>query len=254
MYEQVCYKKPFLKDVILRLDFGAPVAALSRAVPQKIATLALQRFPIAEQQKGKSHGVVISDAAIETTQQEIVQWLYHGRNREKTLSITASALFLSHRAYESYEALKNDINPVIDAVFDLQKDLVIARIGLRYINVLETDKLNPLSWEGYIRNDLLGSINAFGDTGTLSRAFQIIEFNDDGRQTKLQLGIANPDFPAPIKRNQFVIDIDSSYQGALGGPEVKDAIEIAHSKIQDLFETIITQTTRDLMEQVLDGH
>lgn len=51
MHEKICYKKPFLKEVILRLDFGSRVEAFIRALPQKVATAALQRFPMSEPQK-----------------------------------------------------------------------------------------------------------------------------------------------------------------------------------------------------------
>lgn len=42
MFEQICYKKPFLKEVILRIDFPAPIAELSSSIPQSVSKKILQ--------------------------------------------------------------------------------------------------------------------------------------------------------------------------------------------------------------------
>ena len=53
-----------------------------------------------------------------------------------------------------------------------------------------------------------------------------------------------------IKQKQFVLDIDAYFQGALDKEDVTKSFETAHSKIQELFESSITEKTRELMKPV----
>lgn len=248
MYEDACYKKTFLKDVIFRLDFGSSVEAFQRALPQKLATAALQQFPISEPQKGRAQKFVVSDTDVQTETKETVQWAYHGRNREKTLIISSDEIIVSNRKYESFESFRKDIDEILRLLFATQKDLSVGRFGLRYINVLEIPDGNPLSWSEYVNGETLGIIDLNKDTEAISRAFHVIEFNYDGQQVKVQFGIQNPDYPAPVKRRQFVLDIDVFVHGALSYEDVCKHIDAAHERIQDFFENSITDKTRTLME------
>lgn len=251
MYENVCYKKPFLKDVILRLDFGSKVEAFSRALPQKVATAALQRFPLFEPQKTQTQEIMFSAMALQTKTEDTMQWVYHGRNREKTLTITPEMFLIRNQSYESFENFHGDFDHVLNVLFEAQKDLSVGRVGLRYINILDTPGDDPLAWADYVNEDMLGIIDMHKDVKALSRAFHIVEFNYDGQNVKFQFGIANPDYPAPIKRRQFVLDIDSYFTGALTQEDVARSVDAAHEKIQSLFEESITERTRAIMEAVV---
>ncbi|MEW6312957.1 MAG: TIGR04255 family protein [Pseudomonadota bacterium] len=248
MHENVCYKKPFLKDVILRLDFGSMVESFTRALPQKVATAALQRFPLFEPQKAQIQEITFSTSALQTKTADSMQWVYHGKNREKALTITPEFFLITNRQYESFEAFHEDFDHVLKTLFEAQNDLSVGRVGLRYINVLDTPGDEPLAWADYINEGMLGIIDMHKDVKALTRAFHIVEFNYDGQHVKFQFGISNPDYPAPIKRRQFVLDIDSYFTGALTQEDVARCVNAAHEKIQALFEESITDKTRALMK------
>ncbi|KPK51728.1 MAG: hypothetical protein AMS22_10420 [Thiotrichales bacterium SG8_50] len=248
MYDSVCYKRSFLKEVILRVDFGSRVETFMRALPQKIATAALQRFPLAEPKKAQTREVTFSGTAVQAKTEESMEWVYHGKNREKSLTITPEALLVTNRRYESFEALREDTDHVLRTLFEAQKDLSVARVGLRYINILDVAGDAPLLWTDYVNEEMLGIIDMHKDAAALTRVFHIVEFNYDGQQVKFQFGIANPDYPAPIKRKQFVLDLDSFFVGALSQEDVSRYIEAAHERIQALFEESITDKTRALMD------
>lgn len=252
MYEAVWYKKPFLKDVIFRIDFGSRIDAFTRNLPPKLATAALKRFPLPEPQKAQSKSVTFLPNSVQTETAETMEWVYHGRNREKTLTITAQSLFVSHRKYESFEKLHEDLDHTLSALYETQQDLSIARVGLRYVNILdiptEKEGENPLAWSEYVNEQMLGIIDMHKDADALSRVFHIVEFNYDGQLVKFQFGIANPDYPAPIKRKQFILDIDSFFVGALTQDDIPACINSAHDKIQALFEESITDKTRQIMQ------
>lgn len=251
MYDEVCYKKPFLKEVICRLDFGARVERFLKSLPQKLATAALREFPISEPQKAQTQEFMVSATGFQTKSEETIQWTYHGKNREKTLVISPEAMIVTNRKYKDFEAFHNDVDNVVDSLFDAEKELSVARLGLRYVNVIELDNGDPLTWAEYVNEQMLGIIDTHKDQGALSRVFHIVEFNYDTVHVKFQFGMPNPDYPALIKRKQFVLDIDAYVQGALTQQDVEESIEVAHEKIQELFESSITDRTRDLMQPVM---
>ena len=81
----------------------------------------------------------------------------------------------------------------------------------------------------------------------MTRAFHILEFNFSGRHVKYQFGIANPDYPAIVKKKEFVLDLDSYIFGLHGFNDAIECVNNCHSKIQELFEDSITDATRSLM-------
>ena len=108
-----CYKHTFLKDVILRVDFGSRVEILGKNLPQKIASAALKRFPISEPQKGHLQSITFSPTTLETSTQETAEWIYHGRDRKKTLILTPDSLSITNTQYESFESLCDDYRLVL---------------------------------------------------------------------------------------------------------------------------------------------
>jgi hypothetical protein len=52
MHEDIRYEKHFLKEVIVRIDFVAPLDELTKSLPQKVAKVASQQFPIVEPTEG----------------------------------------------------------------------------------------------------------------------------------------------------------------------------------------------------------
>ena len=46
MYEAACYEKTFLKEVIARIDFVAPISGLEQRLPPKLAKVLSKDFPI----------------------------------------------------------------------------------------------------------------------------------------------------------------------------------------------------------------
>ena len=250
MYEDIRYEEPFLKDVIFRLDYGNRLDAFNQSLPPKLASTALKHFPISEPQKGQAQQFTVSPGAIQAKTEEMTNWIYHGKTREKTLNVTSDSLVITNRKYQKFEGFREDTDTITAVLFESQKDLVIARLGLRYINILDVPGNNPLDWSDYVDEKMLGIINTHKNQGHLSRVFHIVEFNYGDLYAKFQFGIPNPDYPALIKRKQFILDIDAYVQGALTKEDVLESTYTAHEKIQELFESSIHDSTRQLMKLI----
>lgn len=247
MYENICYKKPFLKEVIFRIDFPSPIEGLGSNLPRTISKLALKKFPISEPQKVQAQSFKISATNVESQKKETTQWVFHGKNRNKHLTIIENAIIFSYKKYKSYENFIEETKDIVDEFFKKYQKLSVSRVGLRYVNIIELNENDPLSWEEYINEGMSGVIDFYGNKNNITRSFHILEYNFDGQSVKYQFGIANPDYPAVVKRKHFVLDLDSYFNGAIEQNEIYECTERAHDKIQDLFEKSITDKTRSLM-------
>lgn len=248
MYEDVLYKKPFLKEVIFRLDFPTPLLGIEKSLPTKVSNKILKRFPIAEPQKSQAQEFQFSGTDFQTSSKEITTWTFHGKERNKTLSIIPSTLTLSVKNYVNYELLIDDLRDILEEFFKSHKDLNASRMGLRYVNIIDLKGDNPMDWKDYINEGMLGIFDFHKDQTSLTRIFHVLEYGFEDLSVKFQFGIVNPDYPSRIKRKQFVLDIDAYFSGAFDYAEVIENIDSSHNKIQELFEKSITDETRTKMK------
>lgn len=247
MYDDICYDQPFLKEVIVRVDFSSPLDALASTIPPKVSNAALACFPVSEPRKALAQELQLSANAVQHRRQEFTEWNYYGRDREKRLMISPAVIFATYSRYSTYEVLKDDFLSVLSVLFPTFPDLRASRLGLRYINHIETNDGNPLHWNEYVDERLLGLFARFTDREHVSRLFNITEFKYDDLQVKFQFGVPNPDFPAPIRRPLFVLDIDAYVQGLQDLGEISANIDRAHKQIQAMFEDSITDRLREVM-------
>jgi len=247
MYEKVCYDNSFLKMVVLRIDFPSAVPSLTNDLPVKLANAALNRFPIQEPLKTLSHELMLSPEKIEHRQSEAIEWQFHGRDREKTLTIAPTVMLIKRNRYSTYEELKDEFDSVAGALFAQEPELEASRMGLRYVNRIEIEDGEPLRWSKYINDNLLGLFDHFTDPRVLTRVMHVVEMKNEQVNVKFQFGMPNPDFPSAIRRRHFVLDLDGYVQGPQGLDELNANIEEAHARIQNLFEESITKDLREAM-------
>jgi uncharacterized protein (TIGR04255 family) len=85
------------------------------------------------------------------------------------------------------------------------------------------------------------------DRGLIARAFHKLELNYGELFLTYQFGIANPDYPATVKRKHYVLDIDGAYAALQTPSEVQAHVNNAHKAIQRVFEASITDALRAKM-------
>lgn len=248
-YTRVCYSKPFLKDVILRVDFATPLPCLAKKLPSKLSKAALASFPVAEPQKVMAQELQFSaTGAVSSNSREETQWVFFGKDREKNIVIAPTVLVMRTGVYSTYENMTDNFFSVFSVLAGIEPDMVISRVGLRYINVIELPDGDPLDWNEYIDESFLGIVRGAYKKQNLSRAFHILEYAFGNINLKCQFGIANPDYPALVKRRQFVIDMDAHSEVSHDVDVLRPVIDDAHTIIQDFFESAISSNTRKLMK------
>jgi uncharacterized protein (TIGR04255 family) len=247
MYEQVCYQKSFLKQVIVRVDFATPLDSLEKNVPSKLLNSIVESFPIIEPADVIAHELSLDGNAFKSKQTMNKQWNYFAKDRSRQLTLTPQYIFVLYTAYRDFEETKEQFGIVVNALLKAFPDTKASRFGLRYINEIELPLDDPTAWNDYITPTLLGSRDFFGPDDAITRLISIAElkYNDVG--VRFQFGMPNPDYPAPLKRPLFILDLDASVSQAHDLTEVMQYMDETHSRIQSVYERSITNTLREKM-------
>jgi uncharacterized protein (TIGR04255 family) len=246
--DSLCYKRNFLTEVIARIDLVSPLSCLEKEITKDIRKKALGRFPIEEPKQAFAHEIILSEKESATKKQPYTEWNYFGPNREKQLTIIPPAFFVAYKKYyDKYEELRDDFIAISNAFFQSYEQSQPSRLGLRYINELTLPGDNPLNWQEYVNNNLLGMFSYTIDDAAPSRIFHNYEVVFKNFNLRFQFGLHNPDYPAPIRRRVFILDYDAYFKGAIEPKDIPDCLDQFHSTIQGLFEKCITGKLREVM-------
>jgi uncharacterized protein (TIGR04255 family) len=243
---EISYKRNFLTEVIARIDFASPIQKLNQELPPKVSERALKAFPIQEPRKAIGRELQISPVAVESKNIEFTEWNFYGKEREKRFVLFNQAMFVAYNRYPKYEPFKKDFIDVLEVLFNEIPEVVPNRLGLRYINNFEIPNGDPFNWDEYFNQHLLSSHRFYEDKTAISRVFNNLEFNFQDFNLRFQFGMPNPDYPAPIKKKHFVLDLDAYHQGLQTFQEIPGNLDRYHTQIQTLFESSITDKLREV--------
>jgi uncharacterized protein (TIGR04255 family) len=247
MTDQICYKKNFIAAVIARIDFVSPISSLEKTIPQNIIRCIRNIFPI--QEPNVKNILNVDD--ISGNQKNVIntEWTFHGKNREKSFTLTPNSFFTQYNTYNSYEEFSKEFLDISSNILlEFQDTADIGRLGLRYVNNILFDG-DPLDWYKYINNNFLTLINFKNSENNLTRIFQTMEYDFDDYNLKFRFGLPNPDFPSKIKQKIYVLDYDAYYMGAIDNSTLGTTLEKYHSCIQEFFEASITDELRKEMNE-----
>lgn len=247
MTTDILYKKPFLTEVIARVDFPSPIEGIEKQLPPEISKGMMKIFPIAEPRKAIAQELRISPDELRQKRLELMEWRFHGRDRDKTLTIIPTAVFVKYTVYHSYEVLKEEFLGALEVFFTTFEDAQGSRLGLRYINNIVLDNGDPLSWNDYLNERMLHLFQFYPDVGAIARVFHNLEWNFGEFNLRYQFGMHNPDYPAPIRKKSYILDLDAYYQGPHDYAEISSNLDKFHDRIQKLFELSITDDLREIM-------
>lgn len=248
--DTICYKKNFLSEVIIRVDFLSPQKVLESDLPKELSNIAVKYFPIPEPKEAVEDKLEITKDQVKRNQLYLTHWNFHGKNRDKTLTYIPSAMHIKYLKYENYENAKKEFLDIMNVYFSQFNDTQIKRLGLRYINKISfLNEANPLKWNKYFNENLLKLIEFSHEKEKLARIFNNLEFSFDDFHLRFQFGMHNPDFPTPIKQKIFILDFDAYNYTIIEQGDLHQNMDLLHNKIQTYFEKSITDELREKMDE-----
>ncbi|CAG0986986.1 MAG: hypothetical protein MPEBLZ_02889 [Candidatus Methanoperedens nitroreducens] len=244
------YKKNFLTNVIVRVDFPNPLK--TDTLPPDFTKVILKSFPISEPKKlvqmvGTFKVEPKKKLEVETGE-EMTEWNYYGVNREKRLVIQKDILSISYlKSYKGFEDLKSEFLNIIEKLFEVFKDIQINRLGLRYINEINLDETDSFNWKKYLNSNLLSIFNITENKDIIARGLNNLILNYGNMILNFHYGMHNPDFPAAIRKKIFVLDYDAYYTGLYELKDIESNLLTFHEEIEKLFENNIEDGLREVM-------
>ncbi|KGS15481.1 TIGR04255 family protein [Pseudomonas coronafaciens] len=161
------------------------------------------------------------------------------------VSLKESAITIETTSYTGFDTLRERITKVVKAAEEIIDSDFFTRIGLRYINVIDSGDDPITDW---INPALTGAVTSNAFTGISDFAGRMQLKADDGGCT-FQHGIRlaqikEGDQPKP----EYLIDIDI-FRTEISTQDVADAIEVMHQQAFDLFDWSLTDTSRDYLSK-----
>lgn len=241
MFEEICYKKNYIVDAICRLDFASPIPELKNSMPKEIYAVVKKYFPIADPQD-----VIGTELSISPINGPVVnqistkQWVFLSRDRKNKCTIESANVGFSITNYDRFDELRGAIIDILTVIMTHNPDNQGKRLGLRYINSF------PLKDHGdWITEKFFTAISAHKDEKTI-KLLTTLEYDvlEKDLNVRLSYGYNNPDYPAVIKREDFIIDIDAYTTGIIYCDDIPNYIDNMHSEVQSCFELMITDSLR----------
>lgn len=241
MYETVRYLNNYLQEVICRLDFATPIMELKKSMPKPIFEVVKKYYPIAEPQDVIGTELNINPINGPTINKTITkQWVFISRDRMNRCTIEAEEIIFSIRNYSVFEDLRNSVIDILKSVMKQFPDHQGKRFGLRYINDIPIK--DHTNW---IVEKFFSALAEHKDEKT-TKLLTTLEYSliDTGLNVRLNYGFNNPDYPAIMKRDNFVIDIDAYVSDIIYEDDIHQLVENMHAEDQDCFEKMITDEFR----------
>lgn len=247
------YKKNYLDDVIIRIDFEK-ITDISK-IETYLEKLDKTLFPFKTETEsfGGTIKIDIEKEKVEQSKNKLPTWEYLDAYKNKKVTITPVFVAIEYlnRSYTNSKELILDCEKII---LSFIKDLSISslnRIGLRYINRfdLDVDVLGSIKWDNFFSKNLVGSIIFGNKLGyPLVRSMDNLHLRKDDHDIVIRYGIWNRDFPSENTRKEFVLDIDIFSKLPLEKIEdVEEIIKQYNQETENIFEEAIGVEIKKLL-------
>ena len=247
-YDDICYIRSCLSQVIIRLDFLEFIdnnILFGSSVEREV----LNSFP----RKGMQQIVrfqtmnVIADPngtrAEQTTRDGVQQEFSDPLGNKMVLS--NKFIIMEINQYTNYEEVMQMFVPVLKQLLERIR-LTSMRTGIRYINFFSDEGLRPK------KNYFVASVGALFDSkqsnGNCIRSMAMNEYIVEDMRLNFRFGMYNPQYPQLMKKANFVLDYDCFCDEAVVGFDaMMSHIQKGHDMIQRAFEDSITEQLRKVM-------
>lgn len=238
------YKKNFITSVIFRIDFPL-ILQIKEETPKEFQNKILSAYPILEPIQNIEVHIQDDENGFSSNKDISTTWNFYTSDKNAWIELSSNHLALVTKKYTEFSAYFESIKKIIDAFNSCYENILINRIGLRYVNQIKLSETDIFEWKKYINEELLGGLNLSEDKNNLKRIMQSTEIKvDEDTDIKIINGIYNSLYPSTIKQKEYVLDFDCYSQIETEKEKICEKIESYHSTIEDYFEKNITDEFR----------
>ncbi len=246
----VLYKKNFLTNVIIRIDFN-PIHALASDASPAMDSLSI--FPHKKQQEGEEVEVMFSNTGQSINRRLNRVWEYATDDRKRIVNIASTFLSIEYREgsytkFQDASILINDIWSEFARKYSINE---VGRVGLRYINEVECTDGDTFDLSGWLDDTFASSIKTgFKDGFRPVRSMHQIRLKKEAITVLMNYGMFNSEYPNPIAKKEFVIDIDCFILGEISFNHISKNLNDLNKISEEIFEDSIGSKLRADMGQL----
>jgi len=243
--DKVQYKKNFLTDVIFRIDFPI-ILDIAENTPKEFQNRILNDFPILEPIQQVGIGIEKRDSDINTFTANKTIWRFLSSKRDYIVELDSAFLAVVCKKYDNFTDFKKTVSKMLESFIQIYPNLMINRLGLRYINQIQLEEDDFFIWEKYLNKSLITNLNFFEEKSNLRRAMQVYEIVPENEVSiNFKCGIFNSSFPAPVNRKEFTLDYDCYTNTQLSSDQIVDKLANFNEIVGEYFEKSVTDKLRE---------
>lgn len=250
------FKRNFLTNVVLRIDFAEPVNGFNSEYFQKFKDNFKNLYSDVEFQTRLLQSVELNftDEQAKNNIKTIGNLgIFKFTNNKQTIEFDPMHFTLDRSDYTNFPEFIKTFEQGLGIIKVEHKIPEIKRVGLRFINIIKDESIKEIvDWPDYINESYLPkfdyTLKPITDSNyTLRRNINDFYFSDGDFIVHLRLGIWNANFPSIITDNEFVVDIDC-FSTILTNDEVmlKKVANMDHAAFK-LFDHVIKEKMKNLM-------
>lgn len=243
------YSKPAVQEAIFEAKFN--VEGFDSAVPGQIYERVKTKYPNKKDIKS-----VFFRLGAEGANQGTPPEAFRQRPVIQAINVDGSELIqvgpgiavANRLIYTKWEEFIPAIETVLDAYISLANPKILKRFGVRYINnfQIKEDNINMIEYFniGVKLPNKLGSMDGFDWNFLNTYPYK------NGQDFKVTIRLYTESQSSIEIGNKFLLDIDCSVESLEIIPKTKNIINLteeAHKVVSDIFESIITNKTREIM-------
>ena len=248
------YENNALSTVIFRVDFVSPINIDDGNLDKSCMNI----YPVMQTEVMNEHTVNtnIDEKGEMSIEREITSYTnkkFSDRQLMRYITISPKFVLTEIKNYTSYEDARDAFSSVFKVVISLNPEVVISRIGMRYINKIDLSTYKASSMKNYVKSNLFESTyNKAINDSSFARTQHLEELIIDDYRVRCVTGLFNPDYPAALKRNIVTLDFDAFIQGNVDSSMVESYLDKFHDSIETIFEYSILTKQREQMGIIND--
>lgn len=240
----ITYKKNYLTQVIFKVNFPL-IAELTKDVPPDFKEKVSVNFPILEPVKMSNIKVDATPGEVKTEREEMTIWRFKDKEERVFIELNCDYLAIVIKNYINYSEFEKIISDITTIFFDIYKDLVINRLGLRYINQIKLEEKTLYDWTGYLDSSLIANLGFVEKQDSIRRAMSFLEIAiDEETKLRLQYGVFNSTYPGKLLNKEFVLDYDCSTEVQFDKKNLNEKSKKFNDIITEYFEKSIEDNFR----------
>lgn len=246
------YKNNTLSTVIFRVDFVSPINVDDDGLDKACMSI----YPVKQTETINEENVTTSfnekgEMSIERNVVSFANKKYSDRQLMRYITVSPKYVLTEVTNYISYEDIRTTFISVFDAIRKANPDVVVSRIGMRYVNQIDLSSYKKTTRKSFVKQNLFESVyDDIIDDSLSARTQHLAEIIIDDYRVRCVTGLFNPDYPAAIKRNIVTLDFDAFIQGNVDSSDVANYLDKFHDSIQVLFEESILAKQREQMGRI----